>query len=195
MFRPEVKQNRLPKGQLSLSVTRDTLRRALYSDFLQNRISVRALDLLLLGSNVRRHHEQGQQVDDGAHEAGDARVAELEGGHGEDGRGGDRQVVHAAEVVVRAQTRRVEVQAHARDGADGAAHDEHDLVQLLVVEGVEGLVQVEAGRRQQDEAEDVAVVLAVDRVEARVRDAAVKQMSRLAHNVYNQPEIGRSVEL
>ena len=144
-----------------------------FSYFLQNRVRVRTLDLLLLGRYVRWHREQRQQADDGQDEAGNVRVAQLKGDHGKESGRGDREVMHAAKVVVRAQSRRVEVQADARDGADEAAEDEHDLVHLLVVERLEGLVQVEGGRSQQHEAEDVAVVLAVYRVESGVGDAAV----------------------
>jgi hypothetical protein len=68
------------------------------------------------------------------------------------------------------------------------------LIELLKMQRLKGLVEIEAGRREEHEAEDVTVILPVHRVEPGVGDPTVQRVAGLAQDVHHQPKVGRRVE-
>ena len=86
-----------------------------------------------------------------------------------------------------------------RDGREESTgptpSQEQALLLVVEVERLEGLLQVEAGRGEDDDAEDGVVVEPVPGGVASVGDPAVQRVGHVADDGHQQPEVGRVGEV
>ena len=114
---------------------------------------------------------------------------------GEEGGHPHGEVVEGPEVLVLLQSESVEVRDGGQESAGTAPGQEQALLLVTEVEGLERLLQVEAGRGEDDDAEDWVVVEPVPGGVAGVSDPAVEGVGHVADDRNQQPEVGRVWEV
>ena len=81
------------------------------------------------------------------------------------------------------------MQTHSAEGANERTGDEQRLTQLLEIQGLEGFLEVERRRQQDDQAKNVAVILSVGRTEPGVGDPAVNDESGATNAMNPEPKV------
>ena len=114
---------------------------------------------------------------------------------GEEGGHPHGEVVERTEVLVLLQSESVEVREGREESAGPTPSQEQALLLVVEVEGLESLLQVEAGRGEDDDAEDGVVVEPVPGGVASVGYPTVESVGHVAGHGHQQPEVGRVGEL